>query len=108
MDNPILSTQMVDVADVDRRLSRLLDAVSRHETRVLAAKAGTPIAAVISIEDLKRLERLDRQRASRLQAIAAISAALADVPLAELEAQLSRIASEGPTLDEEVSERTLA
>jgi prevent-host-death family protein len=108
MDEPALSTQMVDVSDVDRRLSRLVDAVSRHETRVLAARAGVPIAAVISIEDLKRLERLDRQRASRLQAIAAISATLADVPLTELEAQLSRIATEGPTLDGAETEHKLA
>lgn len=108
MNDQALSTQIIDVSDVDHRLSRLLDAVSRHETRVLAARAGDPIAAVISIEDLKRLERLDQQRASRLQAIAAISAAFADVPLEELEAHLSRIAAEGPTLDEAESDRKLA
>jgi prevent-host-death family protein len=108
MTNQTPSTQTIDSAEIKTRLEMLLDAVAQRESRVLVERSGTLIAAVISIEDLRRLERLDRQRASRLQAIAEISAAFADVPLDEIEAQVSRIAAEGPTLDEAEAERRLA
>jgi prevent-host-death family protein len=101
-------TQSIDVAAAAAQLLSLAERVAEKETRVLIEEAGTPIVALVSIKDLRRLERLDRQSAARLAAIAAISDAFADVPLEELEAQLARIAAEGPSLVEEKQERKLA
>jgi prevent-host-death family protein len=53
------------ISDVKARLSSLVNEVYRHETRVLVEKAGIPVAALVSVEDLERLIRLDEQRAER-------------------------------------------
>lgn len=100
--------QRIDVADLSGQLSRYLEEILRRETRVVIERSGVPIAVVIAPEDFERLERLDRQRSARLNAIASISAALNDVPLEELEAELARIALNGPVLDGALPERKLA
>jgi prevent-host-death family protein len=55
------------ISDVKARLSSLVNEVYRHETRVLVEKAGIPVAALVSVEDLERLIRLDEQRAEEIE-----------------------------------------
>jgi prevent-host-death family protein len=55
------TTQTMKISDVKNTLSSLVNKVYRKETRVLVEKAGIPVAALVSTEDLKRLAQLDEQ-----------------------------------------------
>ena len=105
---PTTPTMTMKISDVKAKLSSLINAVYRKETRILSEKAGIPIAALVSVADLERLTRLEREKAARRKALEAISKAFEDVPVAELEAQVSRILAEGPQPDEVEPERQLA
>ena len=93
------------ISDVKARLSSLVNEVYRKETRVLIEKAGIPVAALVSIEDLERLTRLDREWTAGTKALQELSAAFQDVPVAELEEQVARIIAEGRARDEAELER---
>ena len=52
----------VSVAEAKNQFSDLLNRViSRHE-RVIVAKHGKPVGAIVSTEDLRRLEEMENQR----------------------------------------------
>lgn len=102
------TTKTLQLPDVKAQLSDLVDEVVHLETRVRIEDAGTAVAALISAADFDRLTRLEQEENARWKAIEAIGEAFADVPWEELEAQLERIAAEGPQIDEAPSERRLA
>jgi prevent-host-death family protein len=54
-------TQTMKISEVKNTLSSLVNKVYRRQTRVLVVKAGIPVAALVSAEDLKRLAQLDEQ-----------------------------------------------
>ncbi len=87
-------TQTMKISDVKNTLSSLVNAVYRKETRVLVVKAGIPVAALVSADDLRRLNQLDRAWDERTQAIERFSQAFADVPTEEAEAEVARIIAE--------------
>ena|SRR5688500_5152789 len=88
------STQTMKISDVKNTLSSLVNKVYRKETRVLVEKAGIPVAALVSAEDLSRLEQLDHAWDERTKAIERFSQAFADVPTEEAEAEVTRIIAE--------------
>jgi prevent-host-death family protein len=94
------ATRTMKISDVKARLSSLVNEVYRRETRVLVEKAGIPVAALVSIEDLERLTRLDREWAAGTRALQEVSAAFRDVPVAELEERVAQIIAEGRARDE--------
>jgi prevent-host-death family protein len=96
------------ISEVQSAICDLVAEVGRTKGRVVIANEGVPVAALVSVSDLERLTRWERERAERWKAIEAIGAAFADVPLEELEAQLSQIATEGPQIEGEESQRKLA
>jgi prevent-host-death family protein len=53
------TTRVMKISDVKSQLSRLVNEVYRKETRILVEKAGIPIAAIISADDLQRFSRSD-------------------------------------------------
>ena len=83
--------QTIQLSEVTEPLLRLVSKVSRQETRVLVENAGEPVAALVSVEDLRRLNDLDRAWDERTGAIGRFSKAFADVPAAEVEADVARI-----------------
>jgi prevent-host-death family protein len=83
-------TETMKISDVKTQLSRLVDRVSRNETRVLLEKAGVPVAAIVSADDLARLARMDRERAERFKILDEFGEAFADVPVEELEREVER------------------
>jgi len=99
------ATRAMKISDVKARLSSLVNEVYRHETRVLVEKAGIPVAALVSIEDLERLTRLDRERAAGTRALQEFSAAFQVVPVTELEERVAQIIAEGRARDEAELER---
>lgn len=58
------------------------------ETRVIVAKSGIPVAALVSIDVLYRL---DRERAERFKVIDEACPAFAGVPDEEIERETDRI-----------------
>jgi prevent-host-death family protein len=55
------STDTINVSEVRQEFATVLNSVFRNERRVLVEKSGIPVAAVVSVEDLRRLERFDER-----------------------------------------------
>ena len=87
-------TQTMDVADAGQQFREVIDRVARREARILVEESGTPVAAIVSADDLQRLARLDAERDKMFEAMAEISRAFADVPVEELERQVALALSE--------------
>lgn len=85
-----IMTQTMKISDVKNTLSCLVNKVYRKETRVLVEKAGIPVAALVSTEDLKQLARLDAQRAERRRLVEAMREPFPGVPPEELEREAER------------------
>ncbi len=86
-------TQTLKISDVKNRLSSLVNEVYRKETRVLVEKAGIPVAALVSTEDLKQLARLDAQRAKRRRVVDAMREPFRGVPPEEIAQATAEAAS---------------
>jgi prevent-host-death family protein len=82
------------ISDVKARLSSLVNEVYRKETRVLIEKAGIPVAALVSIEDLERLARLDKERAERRQVLESMREPFRGVPAEEIERETEKAVAE--------------
>jgi len=46
----------MDVADVKARLPEILERISKERVRLIVLRRGKPVAALISLEDLRRIE----------------------------------------------------
>ena len=87
-------TQTMKISDVKNQLSSLVNEVYRKETRILVEKAGIPVAALVSADDLRLLTQLDRAWTERTKAVERFSQAFADVPTEEAETEVARIVAE--------------
>jgi hypothetical protein len=67
----------LDVDEVTRTLPETLVTVSRKQERIIIEKDGTPVAAIVSLQDLKQLARLDAEREERFKVFDRIGAAFA-------------------------------
>ena len=82
------------VSDVKSRLDSLVDRVSREGTRVLVERSGTPVAAIVSNEDLERLRRLDDERARDFALLDELAAPFVGVPAEEIEREGAKALAE--------------
>ena len=87
-------TQTMKISEVKSRLSSLVNQVSRQETRILVEKAGIPIAALVSIDDLRQLALLDEERAERWRVLEAMRAPFRGVPAEEIERETAKAVAE--------------
>jgi prevent-host-death family protein len=78
------------LSDTKQQLSKLVNQVAQGQSRVVVEKSGLAVAAIISTEEYQRFLEMERERAQRFAALSRISAALADVPVDELEAEVQR------------------
>jgi prevent-host-death family protein len=101
MRKPLPETATMKISAVKSHLSSLVNEVYRGERRILIEKAGIPVAALVSIEDLERLQRLEREWAAGTRAFERVSEAFADIPLDELEARIDDIVAAGRSRDTE-------
>ena len=88
------TTETMKISEVKQQLNRLVNRVYRHETRVMVEKSGTPVAGIVSAEDLRRLDRRDRERAERFKVLEEFGEAFKDVPVEELERETARALAE--------------
>ena len=84
----IIPTESLKFTEARPKLSSILDRVFRRETRIRLYKGSTPVAAVVSIDDLERLETLDRERDAAFARMEKIGEAFADVSEDELEMRI--------------------
>lgn len=94
MNETRLNMRTMKITDVKNQLSRLVNEIHRHETRVLVEKSGIPVAALISVDDLNRLLRFEQERAERLKVIDEMREAFKDVPVEEIEREADRAVAE--------------
>lgn len=88
-------TQTMKAMEARNQWSKLLNRVYRRETRVVVEKSGVPVAALVSMDDLRRLQGLDSSRADDFKALEATRAAFKDIPDEELEREVNRAFREG-------------
>ena len=55
----------MNATEVRANWSKLLLDVFNHRSRLVVQKGGIPIAAIISVDDLKRFQRIESERAER-------------------------------------------
>jgi prevent-host-death family protein len=79
------TTETMKISDVRSNINSLVNEVYRHEKRVIIEKSGIPVAAVVSLEDIRRLDQLARTREERFKVIDRMQAAFADIPPDEIE-----------------------
>ena len=94
MSSTPMTTETMKFTDARQQLSRVVNRVARHETRVLIEKSGVPVAALVSADDLERLNALEERRKEQFGAMVEISRAFADVPDDELERELAKAQAE--------------
>lgn len=82
--------QILDLADFDESLTSVVAQVSRREARVLVEEHGKPVAAIVSIDDMRRFSRLEENSREKFAVFDRIEAAFADVPVDEIEAEADR------------------
>jgi prevent-host-death family protein len=87
-------TQTMNVSRARDQFSQVVDKVYRKAARVLVERSGTPVAAIVSAEDLKELQRMEAQREERFKVIDRMRAAFRDVPEDELERQVDKTIAE--------------
>ena len=87
-------TQTMTVSEARNNWSKVVNAVFRRQQRVVLEKAGIPVAALVSADDLARLQRYDAERAAEFAVIDRLRAAFHDVPDEELERELTRAQAE--------------
>lgn len=91
---PEPKTQTLTIADVENTFSSLVKRISRQETRIVVEESGTPVVAIISIDDLERFVQLEREREERFAVIDRLREAFADVPAEEIEREAERSVAE--------------
>lgn len=56
---PMTQTMNLKFSEVKNRLSSLVNKVCHEETRVVIEKAGIPVAALVSVDNLARFSRCE-------------------------------------------------
>jgi prevent-host-death family protein len=92
MNEPI--TETMKISDVRSNLNTLVNEVYRHEKRVIVEKSGIPVAAVVSLEDVRRLDQMQKNREEWFKVIDEMRAAFAGVPPEEIEQMAEQTVAE--------------
>lgn len=96
-EGPIMNepnTETMKISDVRSNLNTLVNEVYRHEKRVIIEKSGIPVAAVVSLEDVRKLDQLQKNREEMFKVIDEMRAAFAGVPPEETEQMADQTVAE--------------
>ena len=93
------ATKIIMISALKNSLSRVINAVSNDEARVLVEKNGVPVAAIVSVSDLRRLVHRDRTIRDQedddpFAVIDRMREAFKDVPDEEIERETDRAIAE--------------
>ncbi len=84
------NVQTLDASVAQQQFASILRRVRRRETRVIVQESGTPVAAIVSADDLRRLELLERERAADFAVIDRVREAFRGVSEEEIERETDR------------------
>src|SRR5438045_9448958 len=84
------NTRRLTAAEAQRDWDTVLDTVSRRESRIVIERAGVPVAALVSAQDLARLQSEDDKWENAIAIVEATRAMFRDVPDDELEREVNR------------------
>jgi prevent-host-death family protein len=87
-------TQAMKISKARDQFNHLVNQVYRKKARVIVEKSGIPVAAVVSIDDLRELQRLEAQREERFKVIDRMREAFKDVPEDEIDRQIDAAQAE--------------
>lgn len=82
--------QTLSISEVRQRFASLVAEAARGGSRVLVARSGVPVAAIVSPDDLARLERLEEQDRHAWDVLERMRAPFRDVPADEIEREADR------------------
>jgi prevent-host-death family protein len=80
----------VQASEARQRLPDLLNRVYQGKTRIVVERSGIPVAAIVSVEELRHLEALDQDREELWTVMQRMSEAFKDVPPDELEREVTK------------------
>ena len=86
----------IEIGDTTQALSRVVEQVTGGDARVVLERGGSPVAAIISIDEYQRFKEQEREQARQElhEAFTRISEAFKDVPEEELERELAKAREE--------------
>lgn len=88
-------TQTMNIAGATRAFDQIVKQVSQRETRVVVElEDGTPVAAIVSAQDLTRLTQFEKQHKNDVAILDGSQAAFQDVPEEELEVEIAKAIAE--------------
>jgi prevent-host-death family protein len=88
------------ISEVKSTLSSLVNDVCRKKTRILVEKAGIPVAAIVSVDDLEWILRLEREWDERFAVIDEMREAFRDIPPDEIEREVAALVRQTRIEDE--------
>jgi prevent-host-death family protein len=94
MDSQEPITETMKISEVKAKLSSLVNEVYRKEKRVLVEKAGIPVAAVVSVEDLERLRQQDERDREAWAVLEAMREPFRGVSAEEIERETAKAVAE--------------
>jgi prevent-host-death family protein len=94
MAKPEPMTKTIKASVARQQFSQLLNELFRRKSRVLVEKSGIPVAAIISASDFTRLARLEAERNQDFAILDEMRDTFTDVPLEEIEREVSRALSQ--------------
>jgi hypothetical protein len=89
-----LTMQTMTISAVNRARFRLVEAVSRGETRVIIERSGSLVAALVSLEDLERLVALDAEDREAWEILQTTRAPFRGIPHEEIEREIAKAVAE--------------
>lgn len=91
---PSPANRKMHISEITSQFDDLVDAVVREETRVIIEREGTPVAAIVSAEDLRRWLRFERHREEQFKIVDELRKAFKDVSPEEIEQEADRAVAE--------------
>jgi prevent-host-death family protein len=82
--------ETVQASEARQRLPDLLNRVYQGKTRIVVERSGIPVAAIVTVDELRQLETLDQQREELWAVMQRMSEAFKNVPQEELEREVNR------------------
>lgn len=94
MDRTDVTTDRIKASEARQLFGKLLNKVFGGEKRIIIEKSGIPVAALVSVDDLRRLERYDQLERERFKVLEEMRSAFSDVSTEEIEREVSKAIEE--------------
>jgi prevent-host-death family protein len=87
---PEAEPETIEISAAGRQFDDLVNRVARDASRVIVARDGKPVAALVPIRDLARLQVDDKRLAERRRLVEEFAEPFKDVPPDEIQREVDR------------------